>query len=133
MEPEQIGTDNSVLVSVDHTLVSTEALMKVFYWLSREFICDVVTKTETESVVRLFAREPADWNPAEIEDLFKSRCLDFSLREHIAAKTSGVRDLLLAKAFAESGVLEDQPSGVFGDMVEENKPDGMFRILSNGT
>jgi sulfatase maturation enzyme AslB (radical SAM superfamily) len=57
--------------------------------------------------------------------------MDFALREKIEAKTSGIRDLLLAKAFSESGVLEDQPEGVFGDAVEEMKPDGMFKILSN--
>jgi hypothetical protein len=57
--------------------------------------------------------------------------MDFALREKIEAKTSDIRDLLLAKAFSESGVLEDQPEGVFGDKVEESKPDGMFKILSN--
>jgi len=127
----QIKEGTSVLVKVDHRLVSTEAMMKVVYWLSRDFVCDVVTKSDTESVVMLAAREPADWVPAEIEDLFKTRCLDFALREQVSAKTSEVRDLLLAKAFAESGVLEDQPSGTFGDSIEEAKPDGMFRILNN--
>ena len=57
--------------------------------------------------------------------------MDFALREHVTSKTSGVRDLLLAKAFSESGVLEEQPQGVFGDSLEEAKPDGMFKILSN--
>ncbi|MGC8563128.1 MAG: hypothetical protein ACP5NO_08075 [Thermoplasmata archaeon] len=57
--------------------------------------------------------------------------MDFALREKIEARTSGIRDLLLAKAFSESGVLEDQPLGVFGDAVEEAKPDGMFKILDN--
>jgi hypothetical protein len=55
--------------------------------------------------------------------------MDFALREKIEAKTSSIRDLLLAKAFSESGVLEDQPVGVFGDAVEEMKPDSMFKIL----
>lgn len=132
MASSQIGTEASVLVKVDHSLVSTEAMMKVFYWLSREFFCEVVTKGDLESIVRLIAREPADWNSFEIEDLFKTKCLDFALREQISAKTSEVRDVLLAKAFAESGVLEGQPSGMFGDSIEEAKPDGMFRILSNG-
>jgi hypothetical protein len=57
--------------------------------------------------------------------------MDFALREKVEAKTSGIRDLLLAKAFSESGVLEDRPEGVFGDKVEEAKPDGIFKILSN--
>lgn len=61
-----------------------------------------------------------------------TQAFDFALREQVAAKTSDVRDLLLAKAFSESGVLEDQPHGVFGDALEESKPDGMFKILGNG-
>ncbi len=61
-----------------------------------------------------------------------TQAMDFALRERITAKTSDMRDLLLAKAFSESGVLEEQPQGVFGDMVEEENPSGMFKILSNG-
>jgi hypothetical protein len=57
--------------------------------------------------------------------------LDFALRERVEAKTSGIRDLLLAKAFSESGVLEDEPEGVFGDTIEESNPDSMFKILGN--
>jgi len=132
MAVDQITRGTPVLIKVDHHLVSTDAMIKVFYWLSREFVCEVVTKSDTESVVSLVAREPADWDAAEIDDLFKTRCFDFALREQLSAKTSEVRDLLLAKAFAESGVLEDQPSGTFGDSIEEARPDGMFRILSNG-
>ena len=48
------------------------------------------------------------------------------------AKTASVRDFLLAKAFSESGVLEEKPTGIFGDPLEESRPDGMFKILSNG-
>lgn len=132
MASDQVNTEGSAVLIVDHRLITTEAMMKVFYWLSRDFLCDVVSRSEIESTVRLTPRDPADWNRLEIEDLFKTRCLDFALREQISARTSGVRDLLLAKAFAESGVLEDQPSGTFGDSIEEAKPDGMFRILSNG-
>lgn len=58
--------------------------------------------------------------------------MDFALREKIDAKTSGIRDLLLAEAFSESGVLEDKPEGLFGDAVEETaKPNGMLKILSD--
>lgn len=128
----QIDTEASVVLKVDHRVMPTEAMMKVLYWLSRDFICNVVTSSEVESTVRLTPRDPADWASCEIEDLFKTKCLDFALRERISAQTSEVRDVLLAKAFAESGVLEDQPSGTIGDSIEEAKPDGMFRILSNG-
>ncbi len=68
---------------------------------------------------------------ASAKAAFTTSAMDFALREKIEAKTSGIRDLLLAKAFSESGVLEDQPEGVFGDMIEETKPEGMFNILGS--
>jgi hypothetical protein len=64
-------------------------------------------------------------------DAFVGTVMDFALREKIEAKTSGIRDLLLAKAFSESGVLEDGPLGTFGDKIEEEKPLGMFKVLNN--
>jgi hypothetical protein len=67
----------------------------------------------------------------EAQEQFLANTLDFALRERVTAKTSDVRDLLLTKAFSDSGVLEEQPQGVFGDAVEESKSDGMFKILSN--
>ena len=57
--------------------------------------------------------------------------MDFALRERIEAKTASIRDLLIAKALSEAGILEDEPVGVFGDAIEESKTDGMFKILGN--
>lgn len=56
---------------------------------------------------------------------------DFTLRERIETRTASIRELLLAKAFAEAGILEDSPEGVFGDRIEEEKTDGLFKILGN--
>jgi hypothetical protein len=49
----------------------------------------------------------------EIFDAF----VDSQLRVEIQAETAGVRELIIAKAFAESGVLEDPPPGTFADPV----------------
>jgi hypothetical protein len=73
----------------------------------------------------------SEFDPNSTKDAFLTSALDFALRERIEAKTAGIRDLLLAKAFSESGVLEGEPEGVFGDRIEESKSDGMFKILSN--
>lgn len=133
--PEDSGCPaarHEVSVEFDLAFVSADALLKACYWFSREYTCDLRRKGDAVAEVVLSARDPAaQFDPDAVRDAFKTSAIDFALREKIEAKTSGIRDLLLAKAFSESGVLEDNPEGVFGDAVEEAKPDGMFKILSS--
>jgi His-Xaa-Ser system protein HxsD len=122
----------STFVRISHDLVSVEAVLKTCYWFSRDFVCDVKEDGIGHSVVSLKPKTVAVLSVDETRESFMAHAMDFALRERVAAKTADVRDLLLAKAFSESGVLEERPDGVFGDPVEEAKPDGMFKILSNG-
>ena len=120
------------VVEINLSIVSSEALLKTCYWFSRDFVCEIRNRNEHVAEVFLTPRNPASASElASAKDAFTTSAMDFALREKIEAKTSGIRDLLLAKAFSESGVLEDLPEGVFGDTVEEMKPGGMFKILSN--
>jgi His-Xaa-Ser system protein HxsD len=120
------------VVEINLAIISAEALLKTCYWFSRDFVCEIRNRSEHIADVFLTPRSAASASDLALaRDAFNSSAMDFALREKIEAKTSGIRDLLLAKAFSESGVLEDQPEGVFGDKVEEAKPDGMFKILSN--
>ena len=126
-----LSQDGMALIQIDHALVSIEALLKTCYWFSKDFVCEVVHEGPDRSTVYLKPKAPGDMSHGEVREEFMSHAMDFALRERVTAKTSDVRDLLLAKAFSESGVLEEQPQGVFGDALEEAKPDGMFKILSN--
>jgi His-Xaa-Ser system protein HxsD len=120
------------VVEINLSVISTEALLKTCYWFSRDYVCEIRNQSEQAAEVILTPRSSANASDLTLaRDAFNTSAMDFALREKIDAKTSGLRDLLLAKAFSESGVLEDQPEGRFGDIVEETKPDGMFKILSN--
>jgi His-Xaa-Ser system protein HxsD len=120
------------VAEINLAIVSAEALLKACYWFSRDFTCEIRNRNEHVADVILTPRSAASASELAVaKDAFTTSAMDFALREKIEAKTSGIRDLLLAKAFSESGVLEDQPEGVFSDTVEEMKPDGMFKILSN--
>ena len=133
-QPESMSTPDAprAVVEIDLAIVSAEALLKTCYWFSRDFVCEIRNRNEQIADVFLTPRNPSSASDlASAKDAFTTSAMDFALREKIEAKTSGIRDLLLAKAFSESGVLEDQPAGVFGDTIEETKPDGMFKILSN--
>lgn len=121
-----------VSIEFDLAFVSAEALLKACHWFSRDYTCNLRRKSDDAVEIVLALRNPAvPFDPAMVKDAFVTSAIDFALREKIEVKTSGVRDLLLAKAFSESGVLEDSPEGVFGDAIEEAKNDGMFKILSN--
>lgn len=124
--------EQQITVVVDLTIMSSEAILKACHWFSRDFVCELRKTSDAVMEVVLAPRNlAAPIDPAAVKDAFMTSVIDFALREKIEAKTSGIRDLLLAKAFSESGVLEDCPEGVFGDAIEEAKPDGMFKILSN--
>jgi len=133
-QPESTGAPDAphAVAEINLAIVSAEALLKACYWFSRDFTCEIRNRNEHVADVILTPRSAASASELAVaKDAFTTSAMDFALREKIEAKTSGIRDLLLAKAFSESGVLEDQPEGVFSDTVEEMKPDGMFKILSN--
>jgi len=121
-----------IVIEIDRGIVSDEVLLKTCYWFSRDFTCETHGRNDQLAEVVLTPRDSTTVaDPASTKDAFITSAMDFALRERIETKTSGIRDVLLAKAFSESGVLEDEPLGVFGDAVEEAKTDGMFKILGN--
>lgn len=125
------SSDCKVTVEIDLAFVSADAIVKACHWFSREYACDLRGKRDGIAEIVLAPRDSSSlFDPHAVKDAFTASAIDFALREKIEAKTSGIRELLLAKAFSESGVLEDAPEGVFGDAIEEAKPDGMFKILS---
>lgn len=128
-DPREGG--GGIVISFSPGLISSEALLKTCYWFSRDFTCEVLAHDGAAAEV-LIKPKPGCRSPLEgARDRFVEMAMDFALRERVTAQTSEVRDLLLAKAFSESGVLEDAPEGVFGDAIEESKPDGLFKILAN--
>jgi len=122
----------SAVVRFDGALFTHEVILKACYWLSRDFSCEL--EFEEPRLIRVTITPRQSSSPEVLSaarEFLTQSVTDFALREKIEAKTAGIRDLLLAKAFSESGVLEDLPTGVFGDKIEEEKPEGMFKILSN--
>lgn len=101
----------SVTVSIRRDQVSTEALLKACYWFSRDFVCDVQEDNPELSIVYLRPKNGTHVETEDVRTRFLESAMDFALRERVTKDTSEVRDLLLAKAFSESGVLEDPPQG----------------------
>lgn len=134
IEENRSALSRSITVRFSRTLFSEQSIIKACYWLTRDYCCEL-NKDDLGSgaiEVNISTRDQnVDCDLVAAKALLLQSVEDFELRERINVHTSGIRDLLLAKAFSESGVLEDLPGGVFGDRIENEKPGGMFSILSN--
>jgi His-Xaa-Ser system protein HxsD len=121
-------------ISVDKKVYSKGAILRAFYWLSKDLHCRIDEESGCFRVrVGLKVSAPTlnqprvknidEWIP-EIFDAL----LDSQLRVEIQTETAAVRELIIAKAFAESGILEDPPPGTFEDPVKSNDRDSRTLI-----
>lgn len=118
--------DVSATITVDLRFISQDAILRASYWFADTLIAEISQQCEEVAIVRVSLREKAPTlESPRVPDLnfliadFRAAMLDAELRVRIARQTESVRELILAKAFAEAGVLEDLPPGTFADPVLE--------------
>jgi His-Xaa-Ser system protein HxsD len=115
---------SKALVCIDKTIYSKAAILRACYWFSGDLWSDLKEKDECFALtVGLLVTSPTlshptvkkidEWLPQIFNTLSDSQ-----LRVEIQAETASIRELIIAKAFAESGILEDSPPGTFTDPVE---------------
>ena len=124
-------------ISIDKKIYSKSAVLRACYWFGKDLYCHLKERGDLlEVTVGLRVSSPTldqpkirkidEWLP-EIFDAL----LDSQLRVEIQTETAGVRELIIAKAFAESGVLEDPPPGTFADPVTRSDAKAMDLIRIN--
>jgi His-Xaa-Ser system protein HxsD len=102
---------------------SKGAILRACYWLNRDLHFGIDEQEHHFTIkaeLRTIQPTLTHPRPAKLEDLlteFLDALLDSQLRIEIQQETASVRELIIAKAFAESGVLEDPPPGTFEDPV----------------
>jgi len=110
-------------VPVDKRIYSKPAVLRACYWLSK----DVTFRLEEQSdwfmvtmrlgsLVATLERPKVKSFDDILPEFFQS-LLDQQLHVDIQAETASIRELIIAKAFAESGILEDFAPGTFDDPV----------------
>jgi His-Xaa-Ser system protein HxsD len=121
---------------LDPRIYTREAILKTCYWYTKLAYFRFPESSSGHLVlqVRLKQMAPTLEEPKlmaieEFVDEFCNSLLDFELRRQVEAETASVRQLVLAKAFAESGVLEDEPPGTITDPVEASKPSSLIQIM----
>ncbi len=108
-------------ICLDKKTYSKSAVLKVSYWLSKDlwfemnegndhYLLTVRLRAPTPSLAQPRVKNIDEWMPEIFEAL-----VDFQLRAEVQAETASIREIIIAKAFAESGILEDGPPGIFED------------------
>ena len=120
------GEPGSTTLVLEACQFSRDAVLRAAYWFSRDLDFEF-PPSESESkytvVLKLKTALPMLDDPkpkslAELVSEFQNALIDSELRVRVQRETSSVRELLLAKAFAEAGVLGDNPPGSFYDPVQ---------------
>jgi His-Xaa-Ser system protein HxsD len=116
-------TEESLRISVDTSLYTKDALFKACYaFTDRCYL--FLSPAEAPDVVRVrFSRKEPGTDLAVMAGEFANELVDQRVRAQIAAETAGVRELIVAQAFAEADLIdrtlpessyEDDPRGIAG-------------------
>lgn len=92
-------------LSFEAALHSADAIQRAVYNLSDRLSCDIATDA---GAFRCTLHLP-DGSEAELEALiadFRNEVLDETLRERVREQTHDVRNLILALAFSETGLVD---------------------------
>jgi His-Xaa-Ser system protein HxsD len=112
---EKTESPEAVLV-VDESIYSKEVLLRTCYWFTDRCYLFISRPGPNQFAVRIRAK--ARGLPLEsISGEFENALLDQQLRQDVERETIRLRELIVAKAFAE-GDLDDPPVGDDRDPVE---------------
>ena len=115
--------DNVLSVDLNESLYSRDAVLRTAYWFTDR--CYLYVTRPSPELFRVQFKPKASKPGTIVETLeetageFLNSLLDHQLRHDIEAQTGPIRELLVAKAFAEAGLLEDTPPGDPGDPVDD--------------
>jgi His-Xaa-Ser system protein HxsD len=132
----EVDSDLSATIYLDPRIYSREAILKACYWLTNVAYVQIPESPDGRIVIQVRLKQTVltleEPQLARIEDFIGDFCnslLDFELRRQVETETASLKQLILAKAFSESGVLEAEPPGTIADPVENRKPTSLVQIM----
>ena len=124
MSAATFDVDTAVL-SVDESIYSRDAVLRTSYWFTDRCYLFISRPERGTLIVSMRLKESKPTLDKPVPDLletvageFQNALLDQQLRIDIEQQTRTVRELLIAKAFSEAGVMDDLPPGTFRDPVD---------------
>jgi His-Xaa-Ser system protein HxsD len=131
-----VDSESSATIQLNPRVYSREAILRACYWFTDVAYIRIPESPEDRLIVRVEMKRTtptlANPKPTNVRDFIGEFCnslLDFELRRQIESETAPVRQLILAKAFSESGILEDAPPGSVADPVENSKPSSLVQLM----
>ena len=105
--------EDKVILCIDSTVYSKEAIIKCLYWYSDKFTIDISLGEKNQFQITLIPFDTVNKLSTESLNLIykklKKDLLDFQLRHIVIEETKNIRDLLVAKAFSSFDTEEKIP------------------------
>ena len=130
-----VDSETSATIYLNPAVYTREAILRACYWFTNIAYIRAPEAPVDRLTVRIELKQAVpnltNPKPMSIREFVREFCnalLDFELRRQIETETAPVRQLILAKAFSESGLLEGDPPGSIADPVESAKPSLVVQI-----
>ncbi len=108
----QIKEDGSSTILFDLRIYSTTAIKAAAYKFARECSIHLNLKNENQLIATIIFPALLEANEQRnIAGAFCNEVIDQDLREHLANKTEGVRNLILAHAFSNTALIGSDDDG----------------------
>ncbi|MGJ5814510.1 His-Xaa-Ser system protein HxsD [Paludibaculum fermentans] len=107
------------VLHIDEHLYHKSAVLRTCYWFTDR--CYIFVSRPSPGALDVEIRAKPDQPPAMLDVVageFANALLDYELRRQIDEQTGSIRELLIAKAVAQAGTLDDPPPGDASDSVE---------------
>jgi His-Xaa-Ser system protein HxsD len=131
-----VASATDVVVHLDPRIYTREAIIRTCYAYTNAafFYCPESPDGRLHVHITLKQTSPTLESPKlpNLSDFLREFCnslMDFELRRQVEIETAQLRQLILAKAFSESGVLEDDPPGEIADPIEAAHPSSLIHIM----
>jgi His-Xaa-Ser system protein HxsD len=109
--------NDALTLFVDESVYSRETLLRTCYWFTDR--CYLFISRAGSGVFSVRIRAKADGKALDtISGEFENALIDQQVRQDITRETARLRELIVAKAFAEGQDLDDPPVGDDRDPVE---------------
>ena len=109
--------NNELRLLIEREIYNEEVLYKCFYWYGANFNVEIAPHSAEFFEVKLQPKQIIDLQ--QTIDKVKRDLVDFKLRGIVAYETKTVRELLIAKAFANYGI-DNDPTTEISDPVGFN-------------
>jgi His-Xaa-Ser system protein HxsD len=120
VENEVVPSDNAARIQVDRKVYDRDVLLRALHsYTDRAYI--LVMSSEIGYEVCFTKKPNTKESVQDIVGEFMNALLDQGVRQQINRETGRIRELIVAKAFAEGNFLEDPPPGDDRDPVELGK------------